>query len=247
MKYLASFSHEELNAWLKDNGFDIQLEPFKRPTDFGAGSIQDVKVSWVVAGQENQVKNGKKEYPAVKLSTKYGQNEVRFGRSKSYPNTIAEIVTANGDVVSMTVADDESLEHTDLLVKVSGLTVNTRENFENIVFPMIDLDDKPDIGWLKGLSFQGVSDVDGGAGTFEISQALQQTMFKMNLEGARVKSAVVVGVTRACVSMPPPEFRIDKPFYFWITRPGMTLPYFAAYLDKDCWKDPGSLKMAGDK
>ena len=34
---------------------------------------------------------------------------------------------------------------------------------------------------------------------------------------------------------------IDKPFYLWIERPGMSIPLFTAYIDPIDWKKPDTL------
>jgi serine protease inhibitor len=105
---------------------------------------------------------------------------------------------------------------------------------------MIDLNETVDIGWLKEMLT-----VDEIGDSWKISQALQQTKFKMNETGAHVKSAVAIGVMR-CVSFGrPPELHlvIDKPFLLWIAREGTSLPIFAAYLDEDVWKDPKNLTL----
>ena len=72
-----------------------------------------------------------------------------------------------------------------------------------------------------------------------ISQALQQTKFKMNQFGARVKSAVAIAVSRAMSR--EVGLDIDQPFYLWIERDGVTVPVMYAYLDQEDWKDPGNL------
>ena len=248
MKYIASFNHTDINSWLKTNGFNIQLDPFQNPTDFGAASMMDVAVKWIEAGTQTQVCGPSKvSYDAVSLTLKSRSNPIIFNfDNKVYPNPIARIVTKNSDVVHMTIAD-EACEGMDLIAKVSKLEEVKKQSHEDkVIFPMIDIDDQPNISWLERMFFDGVSAIDGIPGQMEIKQALQQTRFKMNHEGARVKSAAAVGMMR-CLSIEEPPMVIDKPFYLWITRKNISIPYFAAYFDVDSWKNPGSLAMPGDK
>lgn len=239
LRYLASFSHEEINTWLKDNGFDIKLEPFQRPTDFGAASIQDVKVEWQDEGTKVEVPDAHNRslHKGVKL-----KSNVTYVQDSSHDFPVAVIQTKNGDIVKMTCTSDNYVSGMQVLEDVVLYDrIAERTSFDSISFPMIDLEDKPNISFLKGMRFS----VNGE--DMEIAQAIQQTFFKMNEKGARVKSAVAIGVRVASISMPKPQMIIDRPFLLWISRPGTSSPYFAAYLDRDCWRDPGSLKMPGDK
>ena len=61
--------------------------------------------------------------------------------------------------------------------------------YRSVLFPMVDYDEHVDISWLIGMRTFDVSNSE-----FGISQALQQTKFKMNQLGARVKSAVAFGI-----------------------------------------------------
>jgi hypothetical protein len=81
-----------------------------------------------------------------------------------------------------------------------------------------------DVGWLIG--------ADLGE-NYRIGQAIKQIKFKMNKTGVEVKVAVAATLDR-CVKITL-NYVFDKPFYCWITREGCSLPYFVAYLDKDCW------------
>ena len=92
-----------------------------------------------------------------------------------------------------------------------------------------------DISWLQGLNTTDQKNLP-----WNISQAMQQTKFKMNCQGARVKSAVAIAV-RMCASVMPNIYTIDKPFLLWIEREGLDIPIMYAYLDKDTWKNPWSL------
>ena len=75
-----------------------------------------------------------------------------------------------------------------------------------------------------------------------ISQALQQTKFKMNQLGARVKSAVAIGISKTSASIEILEpIIINKPFFLWIERPGLSFPLMYAYIDEANWKNPGDL------
>jgi hypothetical protein len=92
------------------------------------------------------------------------------------------------------------------------------------------------------MAFLGTGVQTGRVGSYRIKQAKQQTKFKMNHIGAKAESAAAFGFAFECCSMPKPDLVIDKPFYAWMTRKGLDVPYFAGYIDTSDWKDPGELK-----
>jgi hypothetical protein len=232
----------ELNDWMKSRGFTIKLQDFNKDRgEFGCVSIMDVLVEWVEPGTKSHVYfNGDRsqEYPGVCVK---GDNSSILS-SKKHPHPIAQLETKTGDHVYMTIAETE-LEGLKLTAKVQDIAANlipSRE-YEGVVFPMVDLNQEVDIGWLLGMKTQ-VIDGPKKDEWWKISQALQQTKFKMNEIGARAESAVAVGMMRGLAARStPPMLRIEKPFLCWISRPGLSAPFFAGFLTQDSWKDPKSL------
>lgn len=102
--------------------------------------------------------------------------------------------------------------------------------FGGLQFPMVNIQQKVDISWLTDMSYD----------TSKIKEALQETHFQMNEKGAAAQSAATVALV-TCIAPPKPLFTIDKPFYLWIERPGMSIPLFTAYIDQSDWKMPGKL------
>lgn len=223
-----------LNAFLREHGFDIQLQPFdKSRSEFGVVSILKLIVKWLEKGVIARITTPHGEFPAVCLTKK--KHKVLILKTAEYPNPVAKISTQSGDVVFMTVAD-RSLEGFDLVAKVEKLSSNLAQDpsFDRVRFPMVDLNHKVDISWLKGMPT-----TDEKGLPWFIAQALQQTKLQMNEVGAKVESAVAISVLRGCIEMPKEELIIDKPFFMWITRKGLSKPLFAGYVASDCWKDPG--------
>jgi hypothetical protein len=102
----------------------------------------------------------------------------------------------------------------------------TEISYSDAIVPMVDIDQEVDISWLVGMR---MSD------SMKISQARQQTKFQMNEKGAKVQSAATICIEKC---FRPKEFKICDSFYLCIVRPGMKTPVFAAYIDKDSWKEP---------
>lgn len=106
-----------------------------------------------------------------------------------------------------------------------------KENFGSLVFPMVDLDMRPDISWLIGMDTEGDDGLPG-----IILQAVQQTRYAMDTVGAKVENAAAVGLARGVV--PLADHVIDRPFLAIVRRPGLTQPLFAGYIATDCWRKP---------
>ena len=109
------------------------------------------------------------------------------------------------------------------------------DDYDTVTFPMVDLACREDLSWLLGLELG-----DSSGQQWTVSQALQQTRFQMNEVGARVRSASAMAVMGA--AMDKRDLVIDRPFYLWIERPGVTQPVLDAYLAEGDWRDPGRLE-----
>lgn len=240
---LASYSTEELNRWLTQEGFNVQLQEFDEE-EFGIVSMLDVLVNWLRSGETHTLPTDRGMFPAVRMKDGWRDESGQWidafviHESPTYAHPVAKVFTQTGDAVYMTIADKER-EGFSLLEKIESIKSElnpSRDDIEALIFPMIDLNQEVDISWFR---YMWTTGEDGFAGI--IGQALQQTKFKMNQHGARAKSAVAFSVSRG-ISLPP-IIMIDRPFFLWIERPGLSMPLFAAYLSEEVWKDPGNLSL----
>jgi len=217
-----------INNWLKEEGFDIRLDP--ATVGFYVASILKLLVEWLKEGKKQDImgKRDGKNYPGVKL-----EDGVRLYQDlEIHPFSVVHIDTKNGDVVKMAIVDavpEGAFGLHDLTQTLNRVT-SPNQNKEEVVFPIVELDVKPDISWICGMGLEN----------FYIGQALQQTKFRMNEKGAKVESAVDMSFARAMAAEPEP-YVIDRPFVLWIERPGMTIPFFAAVLCEDVWREPKEL------
>ena len=234
----ADLSSEVINAWLKENGFDINLSP-NSGNSFCVASILDVLVEWVNKGDVTSIYNGRGTFPAVRLKAGDG-DVVGFTDKDIHQFPIAGINTKSGDRVRMTVLDfidKETFSISDKVEQLRKATVKrSMGSCDGVIFPMIDYDRMIDINWILGMS-TGPSKDD-----YYISQALQQTKFRMNEKGARAQSAVAM--TLRCKYAAPKDnwIRIDRPFLLWIERPNISVPLFAGVFAEDTWKKPADLE-----
>lgn len=245
LRYWVDWVAENLNKILKEEGFDIQLEDFG-PGEFGVVSILDVLVEWLTKGEEDEVFFGNVAYPAVRMNC-FGEVDGEYTQlvevlhSSVHPEPIGMIHTKTGDRVYMSVAGvdspPEGFELYDNIKRVRAGIMHICDRWDGMLFPMVDLDDRPDISWLSGMNT-----VSESGDYAEISQALQQTKFKMNQYGARVKSAVAIEIVLSAARDEPEWLVIDEPFYLWIERDGVSFPVVGMYVDPSDWKNPGNLQ-----
>jgi len=226
-----------INAWLKENGFDIQLEQVGGKS-FAVASILDVLVEWVNEGTVTQIINDNGTYQAVKIKSENDGVQM-YANNTAHPFPVVRVETKSGDLVFMSVLDsmpDDTFAITDKVDKIRDLTKGSPsyEHFDGVIFPMVDYDRRVDISWIEGMATGNSTD------DWSVGQAVQQTMFRMNEKGARAKSAV--GMTFRGLSLSKNNWiRIDKPFILWIERPGVDLPLFTGVFAEDVWNTPKCL------
>lgn len=235
---IASFTADDINRFLRERGFTIELAPLRQTggwKEFGVASVLDLLVEWFKPGTQTTLKaQNRQVYPAAHLGTEVSS----FYQTADHPHPIARLKTTSNDLVYMTRLDKVSTNFK-LLHYVQRLTGSLQPNYDygGIVFPMVDLKQEEDLRWLLDLETTNAENEP-----VKLTQALQETHLAMNQTGARAKSAVAVGVAVAAAYRPPrPDLLIDGPFLVWFQRPGLSEPLFAGYITEQDWKDPGKL------
>ncbi len=309
MKSKCSKNVEEINSFLRENNFSIQLKPSKNPYAYFVASIMDILLHWSATGTETEIIVPKQfvqeseemsitdwvdgaiapfidaamkkypsidkfnardfrymardwlersmiiRYPAISITDSHGFKVVNVN---NYPEPVVIVNAKNNDRVYMTIAK-KPLAGFDLLNAVIDISSQTKTgttmDCDEIKFPMVTLDDKPDISWLLELGKEALPTPQlttvlnnhpeiPRPPIMVITEALQQTKFQMNEIGAAAQSAVALTfdlVGAAVDDQIPSRYTLDKPFYLWIERPGVNIPVFAAYIDEQDWKKPDHL------
>jgi hypothetical protein len=225
----ANDSSKPINQWFKERGFDIELnEPM--PRGFAVGSILNVLLEWLYEGVRTHI-NGQdgKEYVGAKVAKGVTVSHL----PALHPHPVARVATKSGDTVCMSMVDSVPAGVSGLFLKVADLDKVRAgsHHYSGVVFPMIDLDVKPDISWIQGMHISE---------DYFIEQAKQQTKFRMNHKGARVQSAAGMTVRYKSAGFEKP-YTIDRPFLLWVQRDGFDFPLFSALLCEDAWKEPNEL------
>lgn len=216
---------DPINQFLKDRGFDIQLQPIG-PMDLAIASVLEVLLKWLREGEKFPLRHDNLLYKGVYLKEGVVVNSV-----DEFWNPVAIITTENGDRVHMVVPNDKPRNSFEVLQVAEKLLENGRRydsRYENVKFPMVDLKINTSLDWIVGMM-----DVTNN---YEISEALQQTIVKMDEKGVLIKEAVAITARCCCVDFSEPvPLVIDKPFLFVVEREGLKEPFFAAYIDIDGW------------
>jgi hypothetical protein len=230
LKSLAATSADPLNALLKENGFDIRLDPFQ-PGDIGAVSILDMIVRWINAGKPGAIWSGGKSYPAFQLDS----NDVQMYSVPEQTEPLVRLRTESGDdvwLIKPNQAPRSNFEASMLAQRTASSRKEQLYNNRNIVVPNLEIDIQPDMSSLIGMGIESSL-----LGHFMVSQVLQQFKLRMNARGARAKVATAVAVTRG---MGPVHYLFDQPFVFYMTQKGHEgLALAPVFADTDVWKDSG--------
>lgn len=231
LESIASYSAEEINAFLKERGFDIEISDFQAP-DFGLAAVLSVLLRWAESGVATKRTVDDVEYPYVRFNDgpcRVFETESRYGVSKG-----VKFDTKSADVVYVIEASEAPMDVVELsrMVEEIRAEVTERRRADLVLLPMIDHDAEMDLSWLLGLTDQKSSAT--------VTEAKQQNKLRLNHEGVKAESATVLGMAMSA----PGEGTVvvfERPFFLWIERPGMSFPLFAAYVTPEDWKDPGSL------
>ncbi len=230
---IASYEASVINEFLAGKGFNIALDPFTTPGEFGTASVMDVLVKWLYPGTSTQIVAANEQtYPAARL-----KQGVDIERSSLTGNPVAFIRAQHPDYkVGLTVPSEPVIDAfalLDFVESIGGTYLFPIYEYAGLVFPKVSLDQRVNIDWLKTLQTTGEDGLPA-----IVTQALQQTKHRMNEIGARAESGVALGVMRG---MSPAPLVIDRPFVCWMEKAGISLPLFAGYINYSDWKDPESL------
>ncbi len=228
---------QEINAILKGEGFEIQLEPWPDADgSFGVVSFLDVTVEWPQPGERTEItvaREGQpRNYPAFLLA-KGVVDYLDVGEAKP----LLGIPARSDDRVYLhqTLDAPSGLGLYDRVAALrKGRTSSGRfAHFGAATIPQVKLCQQADISWVKSMRIPHP--------LLLIVQALQEVRFGMNEIGARAKTATALEMSRGG---PPPTtepYIVDGPFLIWIERPELSTPLFVAYVTEEDWKELGSL------
>jgi hypothetical protein len=240
---LASTDWEALNAFLVSHKFAPKIEYFDPSQGIGVVSVMDLLLKWAQGpAKKATIDTEVGEKPGFHIP----EGGVEAYTVRGYAGILLKIAVRGKQTLWLYVpgesepylADTDGLLLVALTIAISSARHYRRyeSDHEGVVLPMVDFSLEPDISFLLGAEL--VSDSD----SLFVNQAGQQFKFRMNEEGARVKTETHIVAMRGIMAEPQP-FIVDRPFFGWVSMNGIDLPVAAFYADFDSWKQPeGSLQ-----
>lgn len=227
----------EINEWFASRGFSIELTQ-QGPDTFYLGSIYEQMVKWWIPGTRETLRGQDgNTYPAIFMDDTRGF-AVRW--STAYNQPVIQLTTEDVRDHAFIMMSDGS-DQPFALLQQARLAMQSltwpETHYDRVRFPMVNLNLETDLSWLLGMWT-----VTNTGKRAVITEAKQQSILKINHEGALARSATGMAVTLESFSPPGEELVIDRPFLFWIVRKGMPWPMFTAWVGYSVWKDPGNLK-----
>ncbi len=216
---------EEHARWLKAQGWDAQVSR-GLPNDLYLAATLDFRAKWSRVGRAYrdsdsldrvslagcQAFPGRGEHPVVEVPTAREDLTFLFFQSPS--------VEAGFEHLALRHAVDEMARARCLRGKEVTLD-----------FPMVDLAYRDDARYMLGLR----------SGPNVVSQACEQLRLELDETGGRARAAAEIAVSRGF--SPATVVRIDGPFVVAVVLDSLPVEsrvMFAAYVDRDAWRRPGS-------
>ena len=244
LKSKASAVISEVNEWLKENGYSIQLTETSTTDSFAVASILEINTEWQQEGIETTLRGQSVDYKAFSLKLK-NENTSIYGSIEDpnfntfciedYANPVIFFTAKNYDLIYLLEADQtKELKNPTEMYRFIGKSVSKHSkvyNINKLVLPELDLNVKPDISWIHKMNFVSNNN------QYFIDEAKQQIKFKMDKVGAEVKTATTMRCMSGSLMPASKTWYFDKPFYIWLCRPGTHQPYFSGYIDLESFQE----------
>ncbi len=223
METMTSYSHDEINGFLARHGFDIRLDAFPNG-EFGVASVLKIIMTWIESQRTSINAKNDQIYQGVKMI-----ENIRLLNSPYCEGYIVEIQSKEGFNIYLVDVPSYPRDEQELFSWASKMAKSKSDNvsseLKSVSFPEVEMDCRPDISWLLGMS----------AGEYFISQALMQTKFKLDITGAKAEAAAAIALRKG-ISFGELNLVFNKPFMVWIEKPGISMPVFVSWCDYDSWK-----------
>jgi hypothetical protein len=224
---IANFDVKVINKFLKDFGFDIQLNGGNNKDFFYIASILMMFLTWETLNcEKSSFIYNKKQFQAVYSPT------YQFVYTSEYSlHPIIGMTTTDKSYVYMTI-NEKKFTKNELIEWINDVhkTIIYKEKAP-VLFPMIECNKNINIHWLEGMHAK----LRNGR-NISITKALQQIKFAMNEKGVKLESATAIGVSGCGKWTPIEPVTIDKPFVLWFQKFNTQKPLLYAQFNTDSWK-----------
>jgi hypothetical protein len=213
----AGTSHEPLNAFLVEHGFQPLFRPFR---GVGAAAVFNLATKWHGAAFGRTLMTRGHHVKAFQVAA----GGVDYFGVHGGANRLARIYTEDGGAMWVMMTDQPPTSGMEL-VETASRTMASKypTDFDApIVMPVVGIKQTVSLDWLTGT-------VVGGA---PVDQAFQVLDIRLDETGAYVKAASGIATRGAA----PALYIVDKPFVAWRTQPDSETPIAAFYAHEGDWK-----------
>ena len=229
-----SRDHIKLNQIAKAHDIPINFGSFL-PNEFGSLSILNLNMSWLHQPNET-IYQFKKMHNKVKGLSFTQDFEVVY--SSAHNNPVVKIKTQSGDILYLTIADRnyQKKDFFALSQHIEKIRNNIRErsktkkHYDCVIIPQFVYQDMLDATWLVGME---CCELDK-SNSYVINNPAHYVKMQCDVHGCCVKAGV--GLTYIPISTEQKTFMIDRPFYFWVERPGSHYPLIEGVMNSDFLK-----------
>lgn len=226
----ASKNHDELNRIAQQYQVPIVFQPIKAGK-FATLSIFNVDLAWINKPVKTQFEFFADKKIVSSKGLEFNQN-FKLYTSKTHPYPIVKIETHTGDYVCLSIAGDmKPLDQFALSKKIRNIKnhiVPSKEVCKLVVIPHITYRGFIDTSWLRGICYKNKHH------RYTVQDAIEYLKLSCDDTGCSVKAGLAIEFCPISVGMAP--LTINRPFYFWIERPGLKCPLIEAYIDIDSIK-----------
>lgn len=252
LEHIFSEDWEELNKFVRDRGFDIELKEFHSEPGkyrFGIALVLMLMLKWKKPGVKTYMNVEEHRYKAVSFS----EEEFYVIKDSKWDHPILRLDSGDFSVylTKGCPISEEYSDQVDLLQLLNGISINSPATwgvYSRLIMPELECDIQREVDWLLKLTgniYEQITTLKGekwgdlNYNQIFVEQALEQVKLKLDHTGCEVKIAELVQfvVASGCASLDPvemlPPYYLDEPFYLWIKHKDIELPLFFGYFDVD--------------
>lgn len=214
----ATVEAERHVAWLASHGWEADLKDGP-PDSMFLAAVLAIGGKWTRSGRK---------YVARKVSrASVFEVFVHDGRVVRMPTQAPGVEFLVRQADGPMRDERELYEHSLALVETTPSSEALEEG--EVDFPLVDLQTKSSAEYMLGLH----------TSTHFIAQAAEGFELKMNHLGGVARARAELMAPRGGPPPPKPRVLITEPFVVVVIKKGIPEPVFAAYVDRDSWRDPG--------
>lgn len=227
-----SQDHAKLNQIAKEHDIPVTFDSFLSH-EFGSLAILNLNLSWLNRPQETsyQFKKVQNKIKGLSFSQDF---EVVY--SSAYGNPLVKIKTQSGDILYLTIADRNYRKKDSFALsqQIKKIRKNiqkkskTKKQYGSVMIPQFAYQGMLDATWLTGMTCCESNKSDN---CYIISNPVYHVKMQCNVNGCSVKAGV--GLTYIPISSEQETIIIDRPFYFWVERPGCHYPIIEGAMNEN--------------